>query len=73
MIDALLLKELEVVPVFRSPTGIRYMRASDIPDTVRPAFEKWAAGLESPRIAGEMPGDAIHEADYIEWLRTLRA
>jgi len=73
MIDALLLKELAVVQVFESPTGIRYMRASDIPDTVRPAFEKWAAGTPSPSIAGEMPGDPIHEADYLEWLRSLNA
>jgi hypothetical protein len=73
MIDALLLKELQVTPVFESPTCIRYMRASDIPDTVRPAFERWAAGSGSPSIPGEMPGDPIHEADYIEWLRSLRS
>ena len=72
MINANLLRELETVQVFKSPTGLRYVRASDIPDASRHDFEKWAVGKESPQLAGELPGDPIHEADYLEWLHSLR-
>lgn len=71
MIDHVILTELEMLPVLTSPTGVRYVRATDIPDIARPAFEKWATDIDSPRIPGERPGDAIYEDDFREWLRVV--
>lgn len=72
MINADVMKVLEAVPVFQSPTGIRYVRASDLPDTARPEFERWAVDVKSPDIRGELPGDPIREDDYAAWLSVLR-
>ncbi len=72
MINADIIKALEAVPVFETPGGIRYVRASDLPDTVRPEFERWATGIKTPDIHGEMPGDPVYENDYAAWLEVLK-
>ncbi len=72
MINAQIIRELEALPVFETSTGVRYVRASDLPDTVRPEFERWAMGLHSPPIPGELSGDPVSEDDYRAWLGTLR-
>ena len=72
MINESILGILETIPVLQGPGGVRYVRASDIPGTARPAFEKWAAGIPSPHVPGEQSGDPFPEDDYREWLRTLK-
>jgi hypothetical protein len=72
MINADIIKTLEAIPVLEGPGGVRFIRASDLPDTVRPEFERWLIGSETPHIPGEMPGDPVREDDYVAWLNTLR-
>ena len=71
MIDENVLRVLQAVPVLRGPGGVRYVRASDIPPTARPAFEQWIGGIRSLIVPGEQPGDPVPEEEYREWLRTL--
>jgi len=72
MIDEQVLRILEAIPVRLGPGGVHYVRASDIPSTARPAFEKWAADIHSPDLPGEQVGDPVPEEDYREWLHTLK-
>ncbi len=67
------IRALEAVPVFQSPAGTRYVRASDIPNAIRPQWERWAVGVHSPDLPGERAGDPIHEDDFLAWLQILKA